>query len=47
MTPTWLKALKHLHLVIITRELRAVLTVVCELDDEVGGRWRRRLWVGR
>lgn len=41
---------------IITRELRAVLplkgirkaiTVVCELDDEVGGRWRRRLWVGR
>lgn len=60
MTPTWLKALKHLHLVvitlwgddridieIITRELRAALTVVCELDDEVGGRWRRRLWVGR
>lgn len=32
---------------IITRELRAVMNVVCELDDEVGGRWRRRLWVGR
>lgn len=57
MTPTWLKAL-HLVVItlwgddridteIITRELRAVLTVVCELDDEVGGRWRRRLWVGR
>lgn len=60
MTPTWLKAIKHLHLVvitlwgddridveIITRELRAVMMVVAEWDDEIGGVWRRRLWVGR
>lgn len=60
LTPTWLKAISRLHLVvitlwgddridteIITRDLRAVMTVVAEWDDEVGGVWRRRLWVGR
>jgi hypothetical protein len=29
----------------MTRELRAVLTVIRELDDMVAGVWRRRLWV--
>lgn len=58
--PTWLKALKHLHLVVITirgydlieteiltRELRMMMNIIFELDDEWEGYWRRRLWVGR